>query len=238
MAACLVIENGGVKLFFSGEVPEDHGLRDTCRVSDLFRGCTAETSIGEETYSHRQDLRPALFTGHSGATRRALNRQLLTQFFPLFPLPVGKVSTYLPSAHSDVKHDFAASAFSALNRFFNAESTEVRKRAQRRHCSLYRFNLSGEVLRTLSQQGACKMQSNKLISVGTNVARLLLSLSLISKLKGRESLCQRMEASTKQQPAPPQAQEQQAPAREQRFRKPRRTTVKKFLTSQARQKIT
>src|ERR1051326_8802980 len=130
------------------------------------------------------------------------------------------------------------SAFSALNRFFNEESTEVRKRAQRRHCSLYRFNLSGEVLRTLSQQDAGKMQSNKLISVGTNVARLLLSLILISKLKGRESLCQRMEASTKQQPAPPQAQEQQAPAREQRFRKPRRTTVKKFLTSQARQKIT
>src|ERR1051326_743926 len=53
------------------------------------------------------------------------------------------------------------SAFSALNRVFNAQSTEVRKRAQRRHCSLYRFNLSGEVLRTLSQQDAGKMQSNK-----------------------------------------------------------------------------
>src|ERR1051325_8442610 len=140
MAACLVIENGGVKLFFSGEVPEDHGLRDTCRVSDLFRGCTSETSIGEQAYRHRQDLRAALFTCHSGATRRALTRQLLTQFFPLFPLPVGKVSTYLPSAHSDVKHDSAASAALCV--------LGDKLLAQRRHCSLYRFNLSGEVLRT------------------------------------------------------------------------------------------
>src|SRR6185369_460991 len=77
-----VIDDGGVKLFLGGEVPEDHGLRDTGRVCDLLRGCPAETSVREEAYGHRQDLRPALFPGHSGATRRTLNRQLLTQFSP------------------------------------------------------------------------------------------------------------------------------------------------------------
>jgi len=43
--ASFVIENRGVKLFFGGEVAEDHGFGDTRRVCDFFGGGAAEASV-------------------------------------------------------------------------------------------------------------------------------------------------------------------------------------------------
>jgi hypothetical protein len=81
--------------------------------------------------------------------------------------------------------------------------------------------------------------------IGTKLAQLFLSPSLIRIRKGDIPKCQRMEASTNQpdpwEPRPelPQAVAQaQAPALEQHFRKQRTTTVKQFLKLQTRQKTT
>ncbi len=71
--ARLVIDDGRVEFFLGSEVSKHHGLRDTRCVCDLFCGCPAETPVREQAYGHREDLRPALFTGHAGTARR-LNR--------------------------------------------------------------------------------------------------------------------------------------------------------------------
>ena len=85
--ADVVIENGGVKLLFRGEVAKDHRLGDTCRLGNFLGGCAAKASFRKEAYGHRQNLKPAFFAGHPGTTYRALNCHLLTQSFSLLPLP-------------------------------------------------------------------------------------------------------------------------------------------------------
>jgi len=78
---CFVIEDSCVELLFSGEVPEDHGLRDTCRVGNFLGGCTPKAPLGKKTHRHSQNLRPALLPSHPGAPRRPLYCHLLTQSY-------------------------------------------------------------------------------------------------------------------------------------------------------------
>ena len=74
-----MIEDGGVKFFFGGEVPENHRLGNTRRLGNFLGGGAAKASIGEETDGHGEDLEPPLFSGHAGAASRAFNCHLLTQ---------------------------------------------------------------------------------------------------------------------------------------------------------------
>src|SRR5919106_624722 len=76
--ARFVVEDGGIKLFFGGEMAKDHRLGDTRRLSNLLGRCSPEASFRKKAYSDPQNLKPALFAGHSGAGH-ALNCHLLTQ---------------------------------------------------------------------------------------------------------------------------------------------------------------
>lgn len=77
--ARFVVEDGGIKLFFGGEMAKDHRLGDTCRLGDFLGRCSPETSFRKEAYSHPKNLKPALLAGHSGAAGHALNCNLLAQ---------------------------------------------------------------------------------------------------------------------------------------------------------------
>src|SRR5215203_6823820 len=90
--ASFVIEDGGIELYLGGEVPEDHCLRDACRLGNFPGRSAAETSLREEFYGYRKNLQTPLLTRHTRANRRAVNCYLLAQYSKA----TTKVSTYLP----------------------------------------------------------------------------------------------------------------------------------------------
>ena len=55
-ATRFVVENGGVKFFFGGEMAENHRLRDAGRLGNFFGGGAAKPAVGEETNGYSKYL--------------------------------------------------------------------------------------------------------------------------------------------------------------------------------------
>ena len=94
-----MVEDGGIKLFFGGEVAKDHRFRDARSLRDFLGGRTAKTFVGKKIHCYPQDLRASLVAGHSrpGKAVQTSFNVLISLVKEVFSLVADcKVSTYLP----------------------------------------------------------------------------------------------------------------------------------------------